>query len=248
MKTAASTPGFLAKRIGIAGVLAAFMLVGAACKDHSIDLRYVPQMAEQPVTLPDGHKIYVQKYEITIAEWNACHSDGACSESLRPPAGRDPEKVPATGLNHLDIAQYLDWVNTSSRHIFRLPTKPEWEFMASSALPKKHDPIFTNPDLRWASAYLTEGLTPRVLRDQGSFSTTAEGIVDLDGSVWEWTNDCYAGNNAPTNNDRCPAYIVAGEHIAVIPYLVRDPARGGCAVGAPPAHLGFRLVTDTKPE
>jgi hypothetical protein len=35
--------------------------------------------------------------------------------------------------------------------------------------------------------------------------------------------------------------------MAVIPFLVRDPARGGCAVGAPPAHLGFRLVTDKKP-
>tara|TARA_R110002012_G_scaffold124819_1_gene276016 strand:+ start:1009 stop:1755 length:747 start_codon:yes stop_codon:yes gene_type:complete len=248
MKTAASKPGFLAKRIGIAGLLAVFTLVGAACKEHSIDLRYVPQMAERPVTLPDGHKIYVQKYEITVAEWNMCHNDGACSEGLRAFAGHDPAKVPATGLNRLDIAQYLDWVNAKSGHFFRLPTKPEWEFMARDALPKKHDPIFTNPDLRWASAYLTDGLTPRALRDQGSFSTSDEGIADLDGSVWEWTNDCYAGNTAPANNDRCPAYVVAGEHIAVIPYLVRDPARGGCAVGAPPAHLGFRLVTDTKPE
>ena len=40
----------------------------------------------------------------------------------------------------------------------------------------------------------------------------------------------------------CPAYFVGGEHIAAVPYLVRNPARGGCAVGVPPAHLGMRLV------
>ncbi|MEC8042421.1 MAG: formylglycine-generating enzyme family protein, partial [Pseudomonadota bacterium] len=33
-------------------------------------------------------------------------------------------------------------------------------------------------------------------------------------------------------------------HVAAIPYLVRDPARGGCAVGSPPAHLGMRLISD----
>jgi hypothetical protein len=44
--------------------------------------------------------------------------------------------------------------------------------------------------------------------------------------------------------DRCPAFYVGGEHIAVMSYLVRDPARGGCAVGTPPAHLGMRLVSD----
>jgi hypothetical protein len=43
---------------------------------------------------------------------------------------------------------------------------------------------------------------------------------------------------------RCPAFFVGGEHVAAMSYLERDPARGGCAVGTPPAHLGMRLVAD----
>jgi formylglycine-generating enzyme required for sulfatase activity len=90
-----------------------------------------------------------------------------------------------------------------------------------------------------------EPQTNRALRPQGSFDTTSQGIVDLNGSVWEWTMDCYAGvAGAQMSPDRCPAFYVGGEHIAVMSYLVRDPARGGCAVGTPPAHLGMRLVAD----
>ncbi len=87
--------------------------------------------------------------------------------------------------------------------------------MAASVLPDKPDPIFSDTSLSWASAYLTGGLAPRAIRPQGSFSVSPEGIADLDGSV-----------------------------MTAMSHLVRDPARGGCAVGTPPAHLGMRLVSD----
>lgn len=132
-------------------------------------------------------------------------------------------------------------------HTYRLPSLTEWEYMASEVLPEIPDPIFTDPELTWASAYLTEPQTKRTLRPQGAFDTTSEGIVDLNGSVWEWTQDCYAGAaDEQIDPNRCPAYYVGGEHIAAIPFLEGDPARGGCGVGVPPAHLGMRLVTDKR--
>jgi formylglycine-generating enzyme required for sulfatase activity len=96
-----------------------------------------------------------------------------------------------------------------------------------------------------ALAYVLEPQTNRALRPQGTFDTTSQGIVDLNGSVWEWTMECYAGAaGGQSSPDRCPAFYVGGEHIAVMSFLVRDPARGGCAVGTPPAHLGMRLVSE----
>lgn len=47
-------------------------------------------------------------------------------------------------------------------------------------------------------------------------------------------------------SDRCPAMFVGREHVAAMSFLVRDPARGGCAVRSAPAHLGMRLVSDRK--
>lgn len=205
---------------------------------------FVPQMASKPLVVEDGRVLYVQVHEVTIAEWNRCHSDGACTLLLRPPPGGDGADWPATGLNWLDVNEYLAWINRVSRHNFRLPTSQEWYAMAQSVLPETPDPIFTDPSLSWASAYLLSGLPERRLRPSGAWSVTDQGIADLNGSVWEWTQECYIDISNEPKARGCPAFVVGGEHKAVIPFLVRDPARGGCAVGAPPPHLGMRLVTD----
>lgn len=226
---------------GVGGVAGAAIL-----GDRGPDMTYVPQMAAAPVITEDGRTIYVQATEVTIAQWNRCHADGACGLSLRPPQGENPEDYPATGINWLDVSEYLIWINEVSRHRFRLPTAAEWHHMAGPVLPQRPDPIFTDPSLSWASGYLVEGLSDRELQPSGSYSTTAQGISDLDGNVWEWTQDCYSGSYDGPSGFSCPAYIVGGEHEAVIPFLVRDPARGGCAVGAPPPHLGMRLVTEDQ--
>jgi len=226
-------------------VLAVAGLIGATLQSRGPDFAYLPEMAQQPVLMPDRGPLYVQKYEVSIAEWNACHDAGACHLELRAPANHSEAEMPATGLSYVDVSEYLHWINDGADVTFRLPTLIEWEYMAASVLPEAPDPIFTDPELTWASAYLMKPQTKRTLRPRGSFETTAEGIVDLNGSVWEWTMDCYAGSaNGQITADRCPAFFVGGEHVAAMSFLVRDPARGGCAVGTPPAHLGMRLVSD----
>lgn len=230
-------------RFAAFGVLAAG-LVGGVLWQRAPDPTFVPVMSDRPVILPDGSAMYVQRHEVTVAEWNMCHADNTCSIALRARPDQDPAITPATGLSYVDVQEYLSWVNEVSGQTFRLPTAIEWDHMAASVLPDAPDPIFTDPSLTWASTYLIEGIAPRALKPQGSFSTSPEGIVDLDGSVWEWTQECYAGASEGVDPARCPAFIVGGEHLAAMSYLIRDPARGGCAVGTPPAHLGMRLVAD----
>ena len=224
--------------------LAAVGLVGTVLSQRGPDLSVMPEMATTAVTMPDGRRFFAQRHEVTIAEWNKCAAEGACELTLRARRNFDPERTPATGLSYVDVQQYVRWVNKSTPHSFRLPTAQEWAVMAQAVLPNEPDPLFTDPSLSWASAYLLEGVAPRALKPQGSFSTSPEGVVDLDGSVWEWTQECYTGTTEGTNPDRCPAYFVGGEHVSAMSFLVRDPARGGCAVGTPPAHLGMRLVSD----
>lgn len=234
--------------MGVAGLIVAVVFIGvSAILLGGPDTTDLPSMAPRPVVMPDGSALYVQKFEVTVAEWTACHLAGACTLSLRAPPGHIAETTPATGLSHADAGEYLAWINKSTGHDYRLPGAAEWQAIAASVLPEPADPIFTDSSLTWASAYLVEGNAPRALKPQGSFSHTSEGIADLDGSVWEWTRDCHAGLAEGIDPDRCPAYWAGGEHMAAISYLVRDPARGGCAVGTPPAHLGMRLVTDDPP-
>lgn len=220
------------------------VILGVALMPRGPDPAFLPVMTDQPVVMADGAAIFVQRFEVTIADWNRCAAQNACQLDLRAPSHLDPATTPATGLNYQDAQDYVAWINRNSGHTFRLPTLAEWDAMAAPVLPDKPDPLFTDPALTWASSYLTEGLAPRILKQQGGFSTSPDGIADLDGSVWEWTQDCYAGVADGVDPDRCPAFLVAGEHVAAMPYLVRDAARGGCAMGTPPAHLGMRLVTD----
>ncbi len=188
--------------------------------------------------------LYVARHEVTIAEWNRCVDAGACAIRLVARPGFDPERTPATGVNWQDASAYAGWISKRARHPLRLPRSAEWLAMAAPVLPDKPNPIFTDPELSWASAYLTEAEYPRALRPTGSFSVTEEGIADLDGPVWEWTSDCY---DPAIPDTRCPAFMAGGLHLSVIALYTRDPARGGCAVGAPPAHLGLRLVSDRAP-
>lgn len=222
------------------------VILGAVLAPRGPDPAVLPVMIDRPVIMAGGHAIYVQRHEVTIADWNRCAAQNACQFDLRAPSHLDPATTPATGLSYLDAQDYIAWINRNTGHAFRLPTLAEWDALAAPVLPAKQDPIFTDPALTWASSYLTEGLAPRLLQQQGSFSTSPDGIADLDGSVWEWTQDCYAGSAEGIDPDRCPAFFVGGEHVAAMPFLVRDPARGGCAVGSPPAHLGLRLVSDAR--
>ena len=74
-------------------------------------------MAHSPVVLPDGTWIYVQKYEVTVAEWNACQATGACTLALRSVGDRSQKVMPATGLSFDDVAQYVNWINGDGPHL-----------------------------------------------------------------------------------------------------------------------------------
>lgn len=224
----------------------AAVIVGAALwNERGPDLSLVPEMV--PHKMVDGHGLWVQTHEVTLADWNLCAQDGGCALTLRPPPGRAASDFPATGISWLDAQEYLAWINRKTGQGLRLPTRAEWADMAAEVMPETPDPIFTDPNLTWASAYLIEGLQDRRLEPTGHYAVTGDGIADLDGNVWEWTESCYDDGREGITMDRCPAFYAMGVHEAVMSFLVRDPALGGCAMGAPPAHLGMRLVADRAP-
>ncbi|MFT7046288.1 MAG: sulfatase activating formylglycine-generating enzyme [Celeribacter sp.] len=228
--------------IALAGV--AF---GAAYSLRGPDPQLIPALQTASVVMQNGDRLNVQIREITIAQWQDCFHAGLCTLDLT--SSTMEIDYPATGLSYPDVMQYVNWINAHSDKTWRLPSASEWRELAADVMPETPDPIFTNPSLTWASTYLTKAdQIGRALHPSGYFTATSDGIEDLDGNVWEWTQSCYAGSNNQGEDiaaDRCPAFIMGGEHEAVMAYLIRDPSLGGCAVGAPPAHLGMRLVSSS---
>lgn len=171
--TAAMTckPGLKVSLLLVALLIIAAVLFGTALtrRGAGYDPALLPEMAATPVTLSTGAKLYVQKYEVSVAEWNICHDQGACALHLRVRPDQDARLTPATGLSYVDVGEYLEWINNATGVTFRLPTAGEWTEMAASVLPDEADPIFTDPSLTWASTYLVEGLAPRALKPRGVF-------------------------------------------------------------------------------
>jgi formylglycine-generating enzyme required for sulfatase activity len=198
-----------------------------------------------PITLKDsgGRTLLVSRYEVTVASWRKCYRDGRCPHM--PEAATGSDDVPVTGVNYIDVGNYLEWANGRSRRVLRLPTLDEWRAINPAPVVTEPKPRFTDPRMAWAATYGQEKrVTAGPPRPVGSFSTTASGIADLDGNVWEWTSSCFKPGFESASDSRCPAFVAAGEHEAAVSLFVRDPGSGGCATGTPPTHLGFRLVSD----
>lgn len=159
------------------------MALGAAHYLRGPDLASAPEIPATRVMLNDGRGLHVQTREVTVSQWQACHLAGHCMLDI---ASVDTETdYPATGLNYPDAMEYISWVNSFAGPTWRLPTASVWQELAAEVMPDKAAPLFADPSLTWASAYLIEAnTTGRALRPSGTFSTTSAGVENLDGKAF----------------------------------------------------------------
>ena len=187
------------------------------------------------VELHSGQILNIGQFEVTSAQWQACHADNACAIASKSPASN----MPMTGVNFFDVTEYLIWLNAQTATRYRLPTSDEWAEISDGLSRRDTEKLFDDPRLAWAADYGAMESISAKLQPGGAFGQTSDGLADLHGNVWEWTSTCVAANQT-----LCPAYIAGGLHEAIISAFVRDPLTGGCAAGLPPVNVGFRLVRE----
>ncbi|WP_159952320.1 formylglycine-generating enzyme family protein [Rhizobium sp. 18065] len=200
--------------------------------------------------------VTIMKYQVSTMGYDTCVAEAACParESVTPSLAH----MPATGVSHDDATAYARWFSEKTGVTWRLPSDKELAFAAGNRFPDDAlgiDPSGNNPALRWLADYEREAARKGSREPEplayGSFGESEHGLSDFAGNVWEWTSTCnrrvdLSIEGQAVTSESCGVYIAAGKHRAPLSSFIRDPKSGGCSVGVPPDHVGFRLVKDTR--
>jgi formylglycine-generating enzyme required for sulfatase activity len=196
--------------------------------------------------------LVVMKRQVTAAEYARCVDDAACPRTAIPAGAQD---VPVVGVSWHDASAYAAWLSRKTGITHRLPTDEEWTFAAAEKARDEAMPLVdpSDPAQAWIARYDAESARSRpaatAAQPGGAFGTNSNGLDDLAGNVWEWTNSCFVrvsldGGSERITNTNCGVRVVEGAHRSYMTDFIRDPRSGGCAAGVPPANLGFRLVVE----
>ena len=204
--------------------------------------------------------LHMMKYQVTNKDYARCFADHVCGRPFKKTNIAKDDK-PVTGVSFIDAQNYARWLTDKTGIVWRLPSDAEWTYSAGSrffddALGAKGDP--EDPSARWLAKYQqaidrNQKVDP-VVKATGAYGANEHGIYDQSGNVWEWTSTCYrrskitkTGELTSSDTGNCGVRVVEGKHRSYMTFFVQDAKSGGCAVGTPPDHLGFRLVRDNPP-
>ena len=171
------------------------------------------EQESQPFRKVHLYKYYIDRYEVSVAQFSACVVDGSC---LAPASGEDcnwgvsgRDDHPANCVSWFDAQRFCNWAGK------RLPTEAEWEKAARGTSGDLFPWGAERPDCEravtgWGSLGCGEqGTWPVGSKPAGE---SPYGAQDMIGNVWEWVADAYEVDyyrRAPVTN---PVNRVSTDH------------------------------------
>lgn len=172
--------------------------------------------SERPAHKVDLHTPFaIGKYEVTVGQWNQCVRASVCP--AMPSLGNVPDNLPMRDVSWDEAQLYLKWLGTVSGKPYRLPTEAEWEYAARGGTTTRywwgHDMKGGNSSCEGCGEPWSEERPPPA----GSFPANPFGLNDMNGSVWEWVQDCWHSTykGAPADGSawvdgNCQARVIRG--------------------------------------
>ena len=203
---------------------------------------------EQPVHSVALDGFWIDRTEVTNAQYGQCEAAGACG----PPAHCTPEESPygdaSKGLHPVicvdwgDAERYCEWAGG------QLPTEAEWEYAARGPDGPKYPWGNSAPDCDKANyERCVEDTAPVGSHPAGTSWSEAQ---DMAGNVWEWAADWYDSDYYGRSPARNPTGPSSGEAKAVRggswnydPDDVRGTDRDWYVPDETHDNLGFRCAS-----
>lgn len=178
---------------------------------------------------------WIDRTEVTRAQYNLCISDGRCSEPLESENSIRDEQ-PINRVTWMQALDYCEWRDA------RLPSEREWEYAARGP-----DSLIYS----WGNEFVAE-FVPNETADVGSYADGVSwvGAFDMTGNVWEWVSSRdqryeYDGNDGREDfEDIRHVRVIRGGSQFIFPYSLRAASR--TSKGPDKAHhdpdAGFRCA------
>ncbi|HUI96776.1 MAG TPA: SUMF1/EgtB/PvdO family nonheme iron enzyme [Xanthobacteraceae bacterium] len=195
------------------------------------------------------HPLAIMRGEVTAADFRRCVEAGSCPMPDDDEAATDR---PVVKVSWRDARAYAAWLSRETGDHYRLPTDEEWVYAAASRFKDDAIPETDDPGQRALAIYARDhdGGIDREPQPIGTFGANENGLLDVAGNIWEWTDTCFtrraldARDEIVASTVYCGVRVVEGRHRTYMTDFVRDARSGGCSTGVPPSNLGFRLVRD----
>ena len=226
-----------------------FIIEPEVREDKFVDMVYIPggsfnmgstmNKEEQPVHQVTVSGFYLDKYEVTVAQYREFCK--AARRTMPPQPYWSEERNPVINVSWNDAAAYAKWKRK------RLPSEAEWEYAARSAAKgyyyawgnidpaKKMGGNVADETLRSEKQFWTvwkayhDGYV--YTAPVGTYYSNTFGLYDMTGNVSEWCNDWYNEDYYKTSTAINPKGPEKGSHKVI---------RGGSW------NLGPRDVRTTK--
>jgi len=156
-----------------ASLVGAGALPGRFCHNALRDKSAGPIMVVVPAGGTLQAPLAVGKYEISIGSFNEyCRSDSTCT-----PIQASNKFYPATGITIGQAKAYINWLNKQSGQTYRLPTSPEWSYLAAAT-----------------GTWPEENQNCQANSGAGSIKRQSAGPINAGGVVNAWGIYHYLGN------------------------------------------------------
>jgi formylglycine-generating enzyme required for sulfatase activity len=157
----------------------------------------------------------IGKYEVTVGQWGQCVKASVCPSV--PSAANAAENLPMRDVSWDEAQLYLKWLSTVSRRPYRLPTEAEWEYAARGGTATRY---WWGEQMKGGNSSCQgcgEPWKAEAPPPVGSFVANPFGLADMNGSVWEWVQDCWHSSykGAPLDgsawvDNACQSRVIRG--------------------------------------